>query len=86
MTAALRAMPSPALDETVAARRGPSAGVGTTATTMTAVAAIVWACRRDLLLALRSRSELALIVVFFVLVISLFPLGVSPDPPAPDDQ
>ena len=80
MTAALRAMPSPALDETVAARPGPSTGVGTTATTMTAVAAIVWACRRDLLLALRSRSELALIVVFFVLVISLFPLGVSPDP------
>ncbi len=29
---------------------------------------------------MRSRAELALIVVFFVLVISLFPLGVSPDP------
>jgi heme exporter protein B len=48
--------------------------------TLTAVAALVWACRRDLLLAMRSRAELALIVVFFVLVISLFPLGVSPDP------
>jgi heme exporter protein B len=47
---------------------------------MTAVRAIAWACSRDLLLALRSKSELALIVVFFVLVISLFPLGVSPDP------
>lgn len=45
-----------------------------------ALSAIRWACRRDLLLALRSKSEVALIVVFFVLVISLFPLGVSPDP------
>ncbi len=45
-----------------------------------ALAALAWACRRDLLLAMRSRAELALIVVFFVLVISLFPLGVSPDP------
>lgn len=45
-----------------------------------AFAAIAWACRRDLLLALRSRSELALVLVFFVLVISLFPLGVSPEP------
>lgn len=45
-----------------------------------ALAAIAWACRRDLLLALRSRSELALVLVFFVLVISLFPLGVSPEP------
>lgn len=47
---------------------------------MGAARAIAWACRRDLVLALRSRSELALIFVFFVLVISLFPLGVSPDP------
>lgn len=45
-----------------------------------ALSAIRWACRRDLVLALRSKSEVALIVVFFVLVISLFPLGVSPDP------
>ena len=42
--------------------------------------AVRWACARDLLLALRSRAELALIVVFFVLVVSLFPLGVSPEP------
>ena len=47
---------------------------------MSATRAIAWACSRDLVLALRSKSELALIVVFFVLVISLFPLGVSPDP------
>lgn len=45
-----------------------------------AITAIRWTCRRDLVLALRSKSELALIVVFFVLVTSLFPLGVSPEP------
>jgi heme exporter protein B len=44
------------------------------------IAALRWACARDLRLALRSRSELALIVVFFLLVTSLFPLAVSPDP------
>lgn len=35
--------------------------------------------RRDLILALRQRSELANPLLFFVLVVSLFPLGVSPD-------
>ncbi len=45
-----------------------------------ALAALAWACRRDLKLALRSRAELALVLVFFVLVLSLFPLGVSPEP------
>jgi heme exporter protein B len=39
-----------------------------------------WAWRRDLSLALRGRAELALVVVFFVLVTSLFPLSVNPDP------
>ena len=47
---------------------------------MPALSVVAWACRRDLVLALRSRAEIALIVVFFVLVISLFPLGVSPEP------
>ena len=47
---------------------------------ISALQAIRWACERDLLLALRSRSELALIVVFFVLVVSMFPLGVNPEP------
>ncbi len=42
--------------------------------------ALWWACRRDLRLAMRSRTELAVIVVFFLLVASLFPLAVSPDP------
>jgi len=45
-----------------------------------AFAALGWACRRDLRLAMRSRAELAVILVFFLLVTSLFPLAVSPDP------
>ena len=40
----------------------------------------VWAVRRDLLLALRSRSEVLLALIFFVIVASLFPLGVGPEP------
>ena len=44
------------------------------------VPAFVWACRRDLSLLMHSRAELALIVIFFVLVTSLFPLSVNPDP------
>jgi heme exporter protein B len=45
-----------------------------------ALAALAHACARDLRLAMRSKAELALIVVFFVLVMTLFPLGVSPEP------
>ena len=47
---------------------------------LTATGAIAWACRRDLLLTLHGKSELALVLVFFVLVTSLFPLGVGPEP------
>ncbi len=36
--------------------------------------------RRDLLLALRRKSEALTIVFFFVIVTSLFPLGVGPEP------
>lgn len=39
-----------------------------------------WALARDLRLAIRSRSELALQLLFFIIVITLFPLGVNPDP------
>jgi heme exporter protein B len=42
--------------------------------------ALSWACRRDLRLAAQSRAELAVMLVFFLLVASLFPLAVSPDP------
>ena len=40
--------------------------------------ALTWACRRDLLVANRSRAEIALVMVFFVLIASLFPLATSP--------
>jgi len=35
---------------------------------------------RDLLLALRRRSALATVLLFFVIVVSLFPFGVGPEP------
>lgn len=36
--------------------------------------------RRDLLLALRRRSDIATTLFFFVIVSSLFPLGIGPEP------
>ncbi|MEN9774107.1 MAG: hypothetical protein RL322_1177 [Pseudomonadota bacterium] len=45
-----------------------------------ALAALLWGCRRDLRLALRARAELVLILIFFILVASLFPLALDPDP------
>ena len=42
--------------------------------------AMGWACRRDLALAARGKADLALVFIFFVLVTSLFPLGVGPEP------
>ncbi|GGY07388.1 heme exporter protein B [Litchfieldella qijiaojingensis] len=49
----------------------PKGGLGV------AIAATV---RRDLILMLRRRSEVLNPLVFFALVITLFPLGISPDP------
>lgn len=43
------------------------------------VPAIAWATARDLRLALRSRAELAVQILFYVIVVSLFPLAASPD-------
>ena len=39
-----------------------------------------WALGRDLTLALRHPGETLLVVAFFVLVASLFPMGVGADP------
>ena len=36
--------------------------------------------RRDLLLAWRRRTDIATVILFFVIVVSLFPLGVGPEP------
>lgn len=44
-----------------------------------AMDAIRWGVARDLRLALRSRSELAVQILFYVIVVSLFPLASSPD-------
>ena len=41
--------------------------------------AVRWAIARDLKLALRSRSELAVQLLFYVIVVSLFPLATSPE-------
>jgi heme exporter protein B len=41
---------------------------------------MIWAFKRDLALALRLKSELLLVVVFFMLVTSLFPLAIGPEP------
>ena len=41
--------------------------------------AVRWAIARDLKLALRSRSELAVQLLFYAIVVSLFPLATSPE-------
>ncbi len=41
---------------------------------------IAWAVARDLKLALRSRPELGVLLLFYVIVVMLFPLGVGPEP------
>jgi heme exporter protein B len=46
---------------------------------LSALQALSWALRRDFALAARTLSELALVIVFFLLVTSLFPLAISPD-------
>lgn len=43
------------------------------------LAAVRWAVARDLRIALRSRAELAVQLLFFVIVVSLFPLSTSPE-------
>lgn len=44
-------------------------------------AGFAWALGRDLTLALRHPGEALLVLAFFVLVASLFPMGVGADPP-----
>jgi heme exporter protein B len=39
-----------------------------------------WALARDLRLALRSRPELGVLLLFYVIVVTLFPLGIGPEP------
>ena len=58
----------------------PAAAGVRPADVMPPLAALVWACSRDLRLAARSRAEIAVALLFFLLVTSMFPLSVSPDP------
>jgi heme exporter protein B len=41
---------------------------------------VAWALKRDLRLALRSKAELGVQLLFYVIVVTLFPLGVGADP------
>ena len=41
--------------------------------------ALKWAIARDVRLALRSRAELGVQLTFYVIVVSLFPLGIAPE-------
>lgn len=43
------------------------------------LAGVRWALLRDVKLALRSRSELAVQLLFYIIVVSLFPLATSPE-------
>ncbi len=41
---------------------------------------VAWSLRRDLRLALRSKAELGVQLLFYAIVVTLFPLGVGADP------
>ena len=45
-----------------------------------ALAGLRWALRRDLAIALRTPSELGVQLMFYLVVVTLFPLATSPDP------
>jgi len=58
----------------------PASNPGVEAT-QTGMAAVFWAVmKRDLMLAFRRRSDLLNPLIFFLMVASLFPLGISPEP------
>ncbi|MCB1802485.1 MAG: heme exporter protein CcmB [Gammaproteobacteria bacterium] len=41
---------------------------------------LIWVIRRDLTIAMRRRSDIFTTLIFFVIVVSLFPLGIGPEP------
>ena len=67
MNANVAAIPAPATPTTIATE-GSAAWPG-----------VRWALARDLKLALRSRSELGVQLLFYVIVVSLFPLATTPE-------
>jgi heme exporter protein B len=48
-------------------------------TSLDVFSAMGWAIRRELMIAVRSRADLGVVLVFFLLVTSLFPMSVQPD-------
>lgn len=57
-----------------------SAAAARTAIELGAWPGVAWAVRRDLHLALRSKAELGVQLLFYAVVVTLFPLGVGADP------
>ena len=41
---------------------------------------LLWIVRRDVTIALRRRTDIFITLIFFVIVVSLFPLGIGPEP------
>lgn len=41
---------------------------------------LLWIVRRDLTIAMRRRADVFTTLIFFVIVVSLFPLGIGPEP------
>ena len=41
---------------------------------------LLWIIRRDLTIAMRRRSDIFTTLIFFAIVVSLFPLGIGPEP------
>jgi heme exporter protein B len=64
------------MDATVTAAQPPATAIDTTAA---ALPGFRWALARDLRLALRSRAELGVQLLFYVIVVALFPLSTTPE-------
>ena len=41
---------------------------------------LFWIVRRDLTIAMRRRADVFTTLIFFAIVVSLFPLGIGPEP------
>lgn len=40
---------------------------------------LLWIIRRDVTIAMRRRTDIFVTLVFFIIVVSLFPLGIGPE-------
>jgi heme exporter protein B len=71
------AVPLPAASNATSAAHAEDLPTGARGASFSVFAALVW---RDLQLAARRRTEALLPIVFFVVAVGLFPLGVGPEP------